>query len=185
MIVEIDCGGRRRVVELQPGRGGWSALIDGRPVLVSLDRVAARWSVLIAPGGASSDVLDPGGSDRPVSKSHEVALEALGSGRYVVRVDGRLVTASVLDPRRAARRPAEGREATGLERIVSPMPGRIVKVLVSPGDIVAARQGLVVVEAMKMENELRTSRGGRVAEVGVREGELIEAGTVLVVVGPR
>jgi biotin carboxyl carrier protein len=62
------------------------------------------------------------------------------------------------------------------------MPGKIVKVLVQPGDVVGARQGLVVVEAMKMENELRSQRPGTVADVRVKEGMSVEAGTVLVVV---
>jgi biotin carboxyl carrier protein len=61
------------------------------------------------------------------------------------------------------------------------MPGRVVKVLVAPGDAVAARQGLVVVEAMKMENELRAPRAGRVSEVRVHEGAPVEANTVLIV----
>jgi biotin carboxyl carrier protein len=65
--------------------------------------------------------------------------------------------------------------------IVAPMPGRIVKVLVKPEEAVAARQPLVVVEAMKMENELRAPRAGIVAEVRVAEGASVEANTVLVV----
>ncbi len=62
------------------------------------------------------------------------------------------------------------------------MPGKIVRVLVQAGDTVAARQGLVVVEAMKMENELRASRPGRVREVSVSEGQSVDAGATLVVV---
>jgi biotin carboxyl carrier protein len=62
------------------------------------------------------------------------------------------------------------------------MPGRVVKVLVAPGDLVEAGQGLVVVEAMKMENELRSPRRGRVSLVSVVEGALVEAHSVLVVV---
>jgi len=65
--------------------------------------------------------------------------------------------------------------------IVAPMPGRIVRVLVKPEEAVAARQPLVVVEAMKMENELRAPRAGTVAEVRVAEGASVEANTVLVV----
>jgi biotin carboxyl carrier protein len=61
------------------------------------------------------------------------------------------------------------------------MPGRVARLLVSPGEVVAARQGLVVVEAMKMENELRAPRAGTVAEVRVRQGDAVEAHTVLVV----
>jgi biotin carboxyl carrier protein len=62
------------------------------------------------------------------------------------------------------------------------MPGRVVRVLVTPGAAVAARQGLVVVEAMKMENELRAPRAGTVAEIRVREGAPVEANAVLVVI---
>jgi biotin carboxyl carrier protein len=62
------------------------------------------------------------------------------------------------------------------------MPGKIVRVLVKAGDQVIARQGLVVVEAMKMENELRAARNGRVRELSVAEGQSVDAGTVLLVV---
>jgi biotin carboxyl carrier protein len=61
----------------------------------------------------------------------------------------------------------------------SPMPGKIVKVLVRPGDEVKAGQGVVVVEAMKMENELRAPRDGRVKEVSAREGHAVESGETL------
>jgi biotin carboxyl carrier protein len=72
--------------------------------------------------------------------------------------------------------------ASGAQKIVSPMPGKIVRVLVRPGDHVTAKQGLVVVEAMKMENELRAARDGRVREVAAAEGQSVEAGAVLLVV---
>ena len=82
------------------------------------------------------------------------------------------------------RRSASGGAAStaGPVAIVAPMPGRVVKVLVAPGDIVTARQGLVVVEAMKMENELRAPRAGTVADVRVREGAPVDANVVLVVI---
>ena len=62
------------------------------------------------------------------------------------------------------------------------MPGKIVRVLARAGEAVRAREGLVVVEAMKMENELRADRDGTVAEVHAREGQLVEAGALLVVI---
>jgi biotin carboxyl carrier protein len=62
------------------------------------------------------------------------------------------------------------------------MPGRVVRVLVAQGDEVAARQGVVVVEAMKMENELRSPKAGRVKEVSVKAGDSVEAGRGLLVV---
>jgi len=65
--------------------------------------------------------------------------------------------------------------------VVAPMPGLIVRVNVSPGDTVAAGQGLVVVEAMKMENELKAPADGVVARVSVEAGAAVEKGAVLVV----
>ena len=62
------------------------------------------------------------------------------------------------------------------------MPGKVVKVLVAVGDSVEARQGLVVVEAMKMENELTVARAGTVAKIEVTEGTSVEAGRLLIVV---
>jgi biotin carboxyl carrier protein len=62
------------------------------------------------------------------------------------------------------------------------MPGRVVRVLVQPGDEVTARQGLVVIEAMKMENELTAVRSGRIREVTVAPGAAVEAGRLLVVI---
>lgn len=70
----------------------------------------------------------------------------------------------------------------GEQRVVAPMPGRILRVLVSPGDAVAPRQPLVVVEAMKMENELSCVRAGRVKDVAVSAGMSVEAGRLLLTV---
>jgi biotin carboxyl carrier protein len=80
------------------------------------------------------------------------------------------------------RRGAAAQDAGGPSRLVAPMPGKVVRVLVQPGDAVTARQPLIVVEAMKMENELRAGRDGTVAEVHAREGQSIDAGALLVIV---
>jgi biotin carboxyl carrier protein len=84
--------------------------------------------------------------------------------------------------RRATRVDEAGEARSGPINVVAPMPGRIVKVLVNQGDVVAARQGVVIVEAMKMENEVRSPRAGTVKEIRVSQGALVEARTVLVVV---
>ena len=65
-------------------------------------------------------------------------------------------------------------------RIVAPMPGKVIRVLVAAGDAVSVRQPLVVVEAMKMENELRADRDGHVAAIHVQEGASVDAGTLLI-----
>ena len=75
-----------------------------------------------------------------------------------------------------------GQVGAGPQRIVAPMPGRIVRVGVKAGEAVRARQTVVVIEAMKMENELRAGRDGVVGELHAREGASVDAGTLLVVI---
>jgi biotin carboxyl carrier protein len=73
-----------------------------------------------------------------------------------------------------------GRGADSWQRVVAPMPGKVLRLLVAAGDAVKARQGLAVVEAMKMENELRAGRDGHVVAIHVREGASVDAGALLI-----
>lgn len=121
-------------------------------------------------------LLDEGGA------SHEVRCVEAARGDLTLHLREGTVVASV-NGTRARRRPgAESPGASGTQRIVAPMPGKVVRVLVEPGDEVAVRQGLIVVEAMKMENELTSPKAGRVREVAVETGMSVEAGRLLVVV---
>lgn len=164
MRFEVETGRRRRTIEVRRSGDGWTAAIDGREMRVDFARVGDRWSLLA--GGFS----------------YEVALESRRQGRHLVHVDGQVVPVTVRVPGRGrSGSDGDASGATGQVAITAPMPGRVVKVLVAPGDAVLARQGLVVVEAMKMENELRAPRAGTVAEVRVREGAPVEANVVLVV----
>lgn len=172
MRFEVETGRRRRTIEVQQSAGGWAVKLDGRPLFVDFVRAGDRWSMLVR--RAHNDAG---------SASHEVAIESRGQGAHLVHVDGHLVPVTLLAPGRRHPRSAAGTtDSAGPVVIVAPMPGRVVKVLVTPGAAVAARQGLVVVEAMKMENELRAPRAGTVAEVRVREGAPVEANAVLVVI---
>jgi biotin carboxyl carrier protein len=175
---DVDTGRRRRLVEIARNSVGFRAGVDGAVCDVDAVRVDGGWSLLIAP-------VDSGSRCR---RSREVRISAESGGRLLVRVDGRLVRVTVERTdriewkRRSASGPsADGPGHGGPHRVVSPMPGRVVKVLAAAGETVAARQGLVVVEAMKMENELRAPRAGVVTDVRVREGSLVEANTVLMV----
>ena len=87
----------------------------------------------------------------------------------------------VVDRQRHSRGPRVA-GAAGQQRVTAPMPGRVLRVLVTVGDDVSHRQGLVVVEAMKMENELTAPKAGKVIEVAVTEGMSVEAGRLLVVI---
>ena len=115
----------------------------------------------------------------PDGSMHRLGVERSDGGQRVVSVDGQRVVTAVNGRRAAAGLAGTG---NGSLRVVAPMPGRVVRLLVAVGDEVQARQPLVVVEAMKMENELSVPRAGRVAEVAVTEGQSVEAGRLLVLV---
>jgi biotin carboxyl carrier protein len=114
-------------------------------------------------------------------RSVDVAVTEQAGAEYLLQL-ARVTLAVVVDGRRGRRGAGAGAAAKGVQRLQAPMPGRVVRVLVKPGDEVTARQGLVVVEAMKMENELAATRDGHVKEVSVTEGQLVEAGRLLVVI---
>ena len=117
------------------------------------------------------------------SEVHRVAV-ARGEtrGKYSLSVDGRRYAVEALDERtRAIRELSEATAApAGPAPLIAPMPGLIVRVNVAPGDSVRAGQGLIVMEAMKMENELRASAAGVVISVRATPGTAVERGTVLV-----
>ena len=97
-----------------------------------------------------------------------------------VEIEGVPFQAEVVDPRKW--NPASGGVSLHTEAIKAPMPGKVVRILVKEGDPVAARQGVVVVEAMKMQNELKSPRAGRIASIPVRENESVAKGSILVLI---
>jgi biotin carboxyl carrier protein len=114
--------------------------------------------------------------------SYNVELEPHGD-EVAVLVKGQVTRIDVTDERRRRMRQAAGGfTAEGKQTISAPMPGKVVKVLVSLGDEVKEGQGLVVVEAMKMENELKSPKAGKVVELPAKEGTAVENGAKLVVV---
>ena len=163
MRTQILAGGRTRTVEVQRQNGKLLVTLDGRQHEVSVSEVNGALSLLIGP---------PEGGHH----SHEVFV-----GRGVVHVDGTPVEVELARPT-WARRGEAAHDQSGPQRVAAPMPGKIVKVLVKAGDRVEPRQGLVVVEAMKMENELRSRAAGTVTEVRAIEGSSVEAGAILIVV---
>ena len=184
MRFEVEIGRRRRTIEVRRSGDVWAVTMDGRVKWVDFASNGDRWSMLLRPvdGAAGSDATESIGRR---GASHEIAIERRGQGKHIVHVDGHAVALTLLTPGRGRSGSGFGdapANATGPVAIVTPMPGRVVKVLVKTGDAVLARQGLVVIEAMKMENELRAPRAGTVAEVRVREGAPVEANVVLVVI---
>jgi len=114
------------------------------------------------------------------NRSYEVSVEHNGD-RYFVRHGAAEQVVTLTDPGRTAREAsAAGRD--GAADIVTVMPGKVVRVLVREGEEVREGQGLAVVEAMKMENEITAPKSGTVAKVHVKPGLAVEAGAVLVVI---
>jgi biotin carboxyl carrier protein len=113
-------------------------------------------------------------------RSFEARVEP-ASGGLVIVIDGRRFEIVVRDSR-AFRRGVGRQGAEGVAQVIAPMPGRVVRVIVSAGSTVAAGQALLVVEAMKMQNELCAPRSGKVASISVSEGATVAAGEVLAVI---
>lgn len=123
-------------------------------------------------------------------KSYDVDLERIAKksdtldGRIHVRVRGRVLRFEMLDERRIKMKEAQGFrfDVGGVVSIDSPMPGKVIKVLKKEGDEVKEGEGVIVVEAMKMENELKSPKIGRVKEIKVKEGAAVEAGARLALI---
>lgn len=108
------------------------------------------------------------------------SYEVFASGDQLF-VNGGQVSISVIDPR-AFKRDSGGVAAQGRQTLSAAMPGKIVRVFVVDGDVVEAGQGIVVIEAMKMQNEVKSKRAGRVISVSVREGATVSAGSIIAVI---
>jgi len=169
MTFEIDINGRTRTVAIEKTVAGrYRVSLDGQPRELDAARVGVYGlSLLDGEAGTSREVQVTPGTTR---------------GELLVSLSGRTIAATV-NGRRTGRAGADGGAAPhGDQPVVAPMPGRVVRVLVGAGDEVAVRQGVVVVEAMKMENELRSPKAGRVREINVTAGTSVEAGRVLLVI---
>jgi len=171
---EIEVGGRIRHVGVERAGDGFAVELDGRNWRIDASRVDAHTLSLILDNEVDR-------KDRAERAGSEVTVvPGQSAGQFTIQV-GALPIAVTVNGRRH-RAGASDPAGAGPQRITAPMPGKIVRVFVRPGDAVTARQPLVVVEAMKMENELRANRDGTVAEVHVHEGLSVEAGAPLIVI---
>lgn len=159
----VDLNGERREVDI----AGGEATVDGETVSARLDDVEGTPVRLVTIG----------------SEVHRVvARRGKARGSYTLWVDGFRFEGEALDERTRAIRDitAAASKSSGPAPVVAPMPGLIVRVTVAVGDEVQAGQGLVVMEAMKMENELRASSAGRVKSITAVPGTAVEKGSILV-----
>ncbi len=159
---------------------------DGRSVEVSVQGNPEEGPVIVTVDGRAYE-LDarrlPGGAWSLLGDGHAAEVKVLRNGvGWVASHAGGRVAGEVLDAGRAALFGGAGGPGGGVRAVRAPMPGRIVQVLVGEGDTVEAGAGLVVVEAMKMENLLTADAPGEVTAVHVAAGDAVEAGQDLVVV---
>jgi biotin carboxyl carrier protein len=164
---EIEAGGRVRHVTVTRTGDGFAVAVDGRLHQVDAARIDVHTLSLIVDNVWQRDTV----------------IVREDGGRLVVFAGAVPVTIGLNGGRTAGgRQSVAGTAGSGPLRIVAPMPGKVVRILVKVGDAVQARQPVVVVEAMKMENQLHADRDGTVAEIHTREGMSVEAGALLVVI---
>jgi biotin carboxyl carrier protein len=166
----LEVEGQVHAVDLERSGRGWTVAVGGRRWQVDVQPGAHVWSLLLWEGDAGTHAG---------ARSHDVRLLWDGPDAVRVNVDGTDVSVTVAPVTTAGRGGVtEQRRTDGTVR--APMPGRVVRVPVVAGQIVAARQAVVVVEAMKMENELRAPHAGTVRALHVRPGDSVDAGQLLV-----
>jgi biotin carboxyl carrier protein len=165
-VFNIEMNGKLRRVEFRaPEKNGrWQVMLEGKSMEVEAQEIQPGILGLILQGQSYRCVLD--------KTPTETAVHLAGE-RIVFAID---------DPRSLSARRRKGGPASGAQVIKAPMPGRIVRLLVSPGQSVEASQGVIVVEAMKMQNELKTIRAGKVIEIRAEAGSTVTAGQVLILI---
>jgi biotin carboxyl carrier protein len=169
MKYEAEIDGRKVSIEIEARDGHGShdghikAVIDGRSYVLDVAR---------SEGGSYLLFLG--------NKVYEARVWEEGPSSFRVKLRDRLFSAKLID--RKHRRASAEQGGEGMQYLTAPMPGKVVKVLHGVDDEVSAGEGVVVVEAMKMQNEVRSPKAGRVTELRVAEGATVNAGQVLAVV---
>jgi len=167
MKIDVNFDGVRRSVELVRSSDDPSrviATIDGRRIEAEALKVSTGvYSILL--GG----------------RSLEVRVESLAEG-LLLHTGGLEHRVDIVDPRSWRRSRGGKVDLAGRQQVSAPMAGKIVRVLIAQGQHVESGQGLLVVEAMKMQNEIRSPKTGTVERLAAREGETVNAGEVLVVI---
>jgi len=161
-------GGESRLIGLrETGDGIYEITIDGRTIHVDAVRS----------GPTVYSVIEDG-------QQFEAMVDEKGAHGFDVLVAGRIFHLESLDERTRLLAQSASPVLTGPQTIVAEMPGKVVKVVMAAGEAVREGQGVVLVEAMKMENEIPSPIAGVVTEVAVSEGQTVEAGALLFTVSP-
>jgi biotin carboxyl carrier protein len=162
MRYDIRLDGKTYHLELQKKDDRWECRLDGREISVQAVQVSPDTLSLLIGG-----------------KSVEVSREAVGTSIFI---RGTRYDVSVEDPRSWRGRSRAAQDEAGPQKLIASMPGKVVRVLAHEGDAVVSGQGIVVVEAMKMQNEIRSPRAGVLKKLTAHEGMKVNAGEVLGIV---
>jgi biotin carboxyl carrier protein len=160
------------------------ARIDSETLPVEIDKNGKTYRLMI---GTKEYLID---ATRPTPHCFSVIVNnrvyeigaTLEQDRWVIQIGHERFVIDLEDGQRRAYRKSAKAEETGRRVIKAQMPGKVVRVLVAPGDEVQQNQGLLVIEAMKMQNEIKAPKPGRVTEVGVALGTTVNAGDLLLVI---
>ena len=164
MTYEVSIDGKNHRLDLNNVDGRWECILDGEKV--NVDAVIARPNVM-------SLIVE--------GQAFEVKREMTATDLHLWVKSARF-SVDVRDPRSLRSRRARGGGVEGPQKLMAPMPGKIVRILAPAGTTVLAGQGVLVIEAMKMQNELKSPKDGTVKQVVVGEGASVSAGEVLAIV---
>jgi biotin carboxyl carrier protein len=164
MNFDVVVEGKTQKLELTRADTGWHCSIDGQPV--NVDAVLTRPNVI-------SLIID--------GVAYEVKREIAANEQYVWVRSARFKT-ELRDPRSLRSRRASAGAAEGPPKLLAPMPGKVVRLIAKEGDSIEAGKGVLVVEAMKMQNELKATKSGTVQKLMVVEGANVNAGDVLAII---
>jgi len=154
-----------------PDSTAWECKVDGQPFAFDSSQPEADVLSLIV-DGRSYEIRRDGQSQNGNGQNNDVQI----------LIAGRSYAAEVSDPRSLRGRKAKAGSAEGPKKIKAPMPGKVVRILAAEGTLVEAGQGVIVIEAMKMQNELKAPKAGVVRKIMAAEGATVNAGDALAVI---
>jgi biotin carboxyl carrier protein len=161
-VVVTARDGAQKTFKVESSAGAWR--IDGEAVSVNSE-TALRGALSLLIG----------------QKSYDVRRTVVG-GETVIDIEGERFTVEVRDPRSLKARRGAGAGTAGPKKITAPMPGKVVRIVAQAGTDVESGDGVLVIEAMKMQNELKSPKAGKVAKITVKEGDTVNPGDTLAVV---
>jgi biotin carboxyl carrier protein len=165
MTYDVVVDGKTHRLELTRGEKTWLCKVDDQEIEVDA-ALTARDVMSVLVSGKAYEVK------RERSLQGELHL-VIGSARYAVDVQ---------DPRSLRTRRAAGGAEAGPQKLTAPMPGKIVRIMVAVGDEVKVGQGIIVMEAMKMQNEMKSLKDGKVQKILTSEGSTVNPGDTLAVI---